>query len=67
MPRGCVTPKQIANLTEAIEDDFDNLSGYDDLSEDLQEKIKKAVENSHVADDDWLGVTAPEHIPLKVH
>lgn len=56
MRRGCVTPKQITHLKEAIEDSVDLLDGYEDLDEDLQEKIKKTLEDGHVSDDDWIGV-----------
>ena len=54
--RGCVTPKQISNLKETIEGNLDFLDGYDDIDEESQAKVRKALEDGHVADDDWNGV-----------
>ncbi|KAL8843308.1 MAG: hypothetical protein Q9170_000166 [Blastenia crenularia] len=31
------------------------LDGYEELPDDLQEKVKLALENGHVADEDWKG------------
>lgn len=59
--RGCVTPKQIENLLETCEGDTDLVDGYDDLPAELQEKVKYALENGHVHDDDWKGVSAEYH------
>lgn len=55
--RGCVTPKQIANLKDAIDDDATELDGYEDLPEDFQDKVRMAVQEGHVADEDWGGVS----------
>ncbi|CAG8335690.1 unnamed protein product [Penicillium nalgiovense] len=57
---GCFTPKQIVNvkkdLTEDSEDpDFSRLDGFDEMSEELQDKIRKAVEVGHVEDEEWRG------------
>ncbi|KAL4907979.1 hypothetical protein BDW74DRAFT_148340 [Aspergillus multicolor] len=56
---GCVTPKIIGNVIDAIgegdDQDFDLLDGYEDLPSDLQEKIKKAVKQGHVDEEDWKG------------
>ena len=54
--RGCVTPKQIQNLEETIEGNFDFLDGYDEIDEESQTKVRKALEDGHVADDEWKGV-----------
>lgn len=51
-----MTPKQIANLTKAVNNDATELDGYEDLPEDFQEKIRNAVQEGHVADEDWGGV-----------
>ncbi len=51
-----MTPKQIANLKKAIANDATELDGYEDLPEDFQEKIRNAVQEGHVADEDWGGV-----------
>ncbi len=55
--RGCVTPKQIANLNDAIRGDFDYLDGYDEIPPEEQERVKLALEQGHVADHDWKGVS----------
>ncbi|CAG8201624.1 unnamed protein product [Penicillium nalgiovense] len=57
---GCFTPKQIVNvkkdLTEDTEDpDFSRLDGFDEMSEELQDKIRKAIEVGHVEDEEWRG------------
>lgn len=52
-----MTPKQILNLKDTIDGDFDQLDGFDEIPEDVQTKIKTAVENGHVDDDDWTGVS----------
>ena len=54
--RGCVTPVQLINLKETIENDVDLLDGYDEIPEEWQEKIKTALEDGHVADEAWRGV-----------
>lgn len=51
-----MTPKQVANFSNAINGDATELDGYEDLPEDLQEKIQNAVQEGHVADEDWGGV-----------
>lgn len=61
--RGCVTPKQFVNIRAKLtpEDgtlDVTSLDGYDELSEDLQTKVKEAIEQGHVADADWKGVSS---------
>lgn len=33
------------------------LEGYDELSEELQDKVGSALENGHVDDEDWRGVS----------
>jgi hypothetical protein len=55
--RGCTTPAQIGNLKEASDGDTDMVDGYDELPADLQEKVKTALEEGHVADEDWKGVS----------
>ncbi|KAE8147499.1 poly polymerase and DNA-ligase Zn-finger region-domain-containing protein [Aspergillus avenaceus] len=56
---GCVTPKLITNINENIESDgdkdFDQLDGFEDLSSENQEKVKRALEQGHVDDDEWKG------------
>ena len=59
--RGCVTPKQIDNLKDSIDGEASDLDGYEELPEDYQEKIVKALEEGHVADEDWTGVNPIIH------
>lgn len=33
------------------------VDGYDELPAEYQEKVKFALENGHVPDDDWKGVS----------
>lgn len=60
--RGCVTPRQIANLQEQVDGlDLDHdlaaiIDGYDEVPDWAQEKIKFALQNGHVPDEDWRGV-----------
>jgi ubiquitin-conjugating enzyme E2 O len=42
--------------------DYEQLDGFEDLSEENQEKIKKALEQGHVDDEDWKGVC--NHLPF---
>lgn len=37
--------------------DMELVDGYDILPEDLQEKVKRALEEEHVDDDEWNGVS----------
>jgi hypothetical protein len=55
--RGCVTPKQIENLIETSGGDTEMVDGYDELPEEYQEKVKFALKNGHVPDEDWKGVS----------
>lgn len=54
-----MTPKQITNLKRDIEGQPSQLDGYDELPEDLQEKVANAIEQGHVDDEDWSGVPLP--------
>ncbi|OBZ77754.1 PARP-type zinc finger-containing protein C2A9.07c [Grifola frondosa] len=48
---GCVTPKIISNMKNSFEE-ADELDGFDELNEGDQEKVQKAWEEGHVADED---------------
>ena len=48
-----MTPKQISNLKDSIEGDPSQIDGYDELPEDVQEKLVRAVEQGHIDDEDW--------------
>ncbi|ODM14874.1 hypothetical protein SI65_09626 [Aspergillus cristatus] len=60
---GCVTPKLIGNLNETIDEeggggdekDYTAIDGYEDLPDELQEKVRGALEQGHVDDEDWKG------------
>jgi hypothetical protein len=63
--RGCVTPLQIGNLQEQVgplddldlDDDLPRIiDGYDEIDDEAREKIKFALQNGHVPDEDWKGV-----------
>lgn len=64
--RGCVTPLQIKNLQDQVGplDDLDLdsdlpaiIDGYDEITPESQDKIKYALQNGHVHDEDWKGVS----------
>lgn len=48
---GCVTPKIINNMKAQFES-ADELDGFEDLNDEDQERIRKAWEDGHVADED---------------
>ena len=48
-----MTPKQISNLKTSIEGDPKELDGYEELPEDLQKKVDRALEQGHIDDEDW--------------
>lgn len=52
---GCVTPAQIANLVNETGGDVNDVDGYEELPEDVQEKVRRAMEQGHVDDEDWRG------------
>lgn len=62
--RGCVTPVQIEHLKEESGGDTDMIDGYDELPADLQEKVKFALANGHVPDEDWKGVCLQPSLAL---
>ena len=55
--RGCVTPRQIANLKKEIENNLEYFDGYDTLPKDVQAKVRRALEVGHVSDAEWAGVS----------
>ena len=46
-------------MKEATDNNFDYLDGYDELSDDVQETVRRAFEQGHVDDEDWKGVICP--------
>ena len=62
--RGCVSPLQVSNVIEQLggldgldlDKDLDILDGYDELTPEAQEKVKQALIDGHVSNEDWKGV-----------
>ncbi|KAK3712912.1 hypothetical protein LTR37_008797 [Vermiconidia calcicola] len=52
---GCVTPLVIHNWKETSGMDMDLVDGYDTLPDEIKEKVKRALEQGHVDDEDWKG------------
>jgi len=48
---GCVSPKVIAKMQELYSDPSD-LDGFDDLKPEDKDRINKALQDGHVAEDD---------------
>ena len=51
---GCVTPKQLTNIKDAIDGDFDLLDGFDELPEEDQARVRQALDSGHIAEEDVL-------------
>lgn len=60
--RGCTTPVQIASLKGVIEGNLEYLDGYEDLTFEDQVKVERALENGHVDDEDWKGVSGTSRL-----
>jgi hypothetical protein len=59
--RGCVTPTVLNNWAtlagaEDGEIDFGLIDGYEELPDECQEKVQRALRELHVDDEDWMGV-----------
>jgi hypothetical protein len=56
---GCVTPKMITNMIEVVGEgddrDLDLLDGYEDLPQEHQERLARALDQGHIDDEDWNG------------
>jgi hypothetical protein len=50
--------KSIATEKNPEELQFDILDGWEDLSDEHQSKITKALDRGHVEDEEWNGVSA---------
>lgn len=44
-------------MKESSDDDIEMVDGYDDLPEDVKDKVQRALEQGHVDDEDWKGVS----------
>jgi hypothetical protein len=51
-------------MIETSGGDTDMVDGYDTLPSEMQEKVKFALENGHVPDEDWKGVSIHMCLPL---
>lgn len=56
--RGCITPEVMHNWAEASGGDMELVDGYEEMPEEVQVKIKRALEQGHVDDEDFAGVRA---------
>ena len=54
-----MTPKVLANVKEAISGDYEMFDGFDELPSEEQERVRRAIEQGHVDDEDWKGVSVP--------
>ena len=54
--RGCLTPKVIANIHDSIDEEgnlnFELLDGFDELSAEVQDKVKKTIESGELDEAD---------------
>ncbi|KAI9738161.1 MAG: hypothetical protein M1835_003247, partial [Candelina submexicana] len=46
---------QLSNLRETTNGDLDYVDGYDEVPVEMQEKIKRALDQGHIDDEDWKG------------
>lgn len=67
LSRGCTTPRVLENIKNSIQkeeegDDltYDELDGFEELSSEIQDKIKIALEKGHIEDEEWNGVSPIE-------
>jgi hypothetical protein len=44
-------------LKESSGDDIEMVDGYDELPEDVKDKVQRALEQGHVDDENWKGVS----------
>jgi hypothetical protein len=47
----------LQNLNKQCEGDMEFVDGYAELPPEWQEKVKTAIEQEHVDDEDWKGVS----------
>ncbi|EMC92692.1 hypothetical protein BAUCODRAFT_37597 [Baudoinia panamericana UAMH 10762] len=52
---GCVTPEVIHNWKDTSDGDMDRVDGFEELPDDVKDKVRRAFEQGHVDDDDWNG------------
>lgn len=54
--RGCVSPMNINTWKTETGGDMDNVDGYDELPDEMKEKVARAMKQGHVDDEDWKWV-----------
>lgn len=47
----------LSNWKDTSGGDMDLIDGYDELPADAQEKVERALQQGHVDDEDWKGVS----------
>ncbi|KAF2487891.1 hypothetical protein BDY17DRAFT_320403 [Neohortaea acidophila] len=52
---GCVTPKVLSNWNETSEGNPELIDGFEELPPKAQEKVRRALAQVHVDDEDWNG------------
>lgn len=62
LDRGCITPEVLHNWHETCQMDMELVDGYDELAADSQAKVKRALEQKHVDDEDFNGVSRLRHL-----
>lgn len=51
-----MTPTVIHNWWEEAEHDFERIDGLDEVPKEVQEQVKRALQQGHVDDEDFAGV-----------
>lgn len=55
--RGCVSPKVISNMQTHCQGDLGLIEGYEEMPDEWQDKIARALEQGHIDDEDYKGVS----------
>ena len=55
----------LENIRDTINGDYELVDGMDELPEDEQEKVKRAIEQGHVDEEDWQHVIDDRDSKLK--
>lgn len=52
-------------MRETTNGDLDYVDGYDEMPAEFQEKIKRALDQGHIDDEDWKGVIVSDTNPIQ--
>ncbi|EON64892.1 hypothetical protein W97_04126 [Coniosporium apollinis CBS 100218] len=52
---GCVSPKVISNMQAHCQGDLGLIEGYEEMPDEWQDKIARALEQGHIDDEDYKG------------